>query len=159
MDKRPPVTHLPANAGRSFAHLGSAITFKAEPAETEDRLLLFECRMPPGNGVPPHREANYEAFYVLDGTLEVTADGASHRLGAGEFLGMRAGVVHELRNPGPDWVRALMLTAPGSQHVRFFERLGEPIDDPLDPPQPQGPPDVAELVSVARACGLDFDVR
>jgi hypothetical protein len=46
--------------------------------------------------------------------------------------------------------------SPGSQHVRFFERLGEPIDDPLNPPQPSGPPDVEELVAVAAESGMDF---
>jgi hypothetical protein len=64
--------------------------------------------------------------------------------------------VHALHNPGPDWLRALMWTAPGSQHVRFFERLGEALDDPSRPPQPDGPPDVDELVRVARKCGMGF---
>ena len=42
------VTHLPADKGRSFAHLGTAITFKDEPAANGDALLLFEMRMPAG---------------------------------------------------------------------------------------------------------------
>lgn len=150
------VKHLPANSGRTFAHLGSSVCFKAEPGENGDALLLFECRMPAAHGVPPHRESNYEAFYVLDGTLEVEADGERYRLGAGDFLGIQPGVLHALHNPGPSWLRALMLTSPGSQHVRFFERLGQPIDDPTRPPQPSGPPDLAELIAVARECGMDF---
>jgi quercetin dioxygenase-like cupin family protein len=152
------VTYLPANGGRSFAHLGSAITFKAEPEANDDRLLLFECRMPSGNGVPRHRETNYEAFYVLEGTLEVEAAGGRIALGPGEFLSVAPGTLHSLRNPGPDWVRALTWVAPGSQHVRFFERLGEPLEDPANPPQPSGPPDVEELTRVARECGMEFRV-
>jgi quercetin dioxygenase-like cupin family protein len=152
------VTHLRAGGGRTFAHLGTAISFKDEPAGNGDALLLFEMRMPAGNGVPPHTERNHEAFYVLDGTLEVRADGEVYRLGAGEFLAVRPGVLHELHNPGPGWVRALTWVSPGSQHVRFFETLGEPIDEAEDPPQPAGPPDVEELVRVARECGMDFRV-
>jgi hypothetical protein len=53
-------------------------------------------------------------------------------------------------------VHALTWVAPGQQHVHFFEQLGEPLEDPLNPPQPNGPPDVEELIRVARECGMDF---
>ena len=112
--------------------------------------------MPAGHGVPPHTERNHEAFYVLEGALEIEADGRQYRLEPGDFLALQPGVLHALHNPGPDWVRALMVTSPGSQHVRFFTTLGQPIDDPLEPPQPSGPPDFEELAAVARECGMDF---
>lgn len=153
---KPRVKHLPATRGRAFAHLGTSITFKDEPADNGDSLLLFECRMPPGNGVPPHTERNHEAFYVLEGTLEVEADGERYPLGRGDFLSIAPGVRHSLHNPGPDWAVALTWVSPGSQHVRFFTTLGEPLDDPLAPPQPTGPPDFDELVAVARECGMEF---
>jgi quercetin dioxygenase-like cupin family protein len=147
---------LPVNQGRAFGHLGTSILFKDEPADNGDVLLLFEMRMPAGHGVPPHSERNHEAFYVLGGVLEVEAGGERFELGRGDFLRIRPGVRHALHNPGPEWAHALTWVSPGSQHVRFFERLGEPIDDPLTPPQPAGPPDLAELVAVARECGMDF---
>ncbi len=150
------VRHLPRNAGRSFAHLGTAITFKDEPTANGDALLMFEMRMPGEHGVPHHREKNHESFYVLEGVLEIEADGSRYRLEAGDFLSISPGVRHALRNPGPEWVRALTWVSPGTQHVRFFERLGEPIDNPLNPPQPDGPPDLEELVAVARECGMEF---
>jgi hypothetical protein len=64
--------------------------------------------------------------------------------------------MHALHNPGPDWTVVLTWVSPGSQHVRFFERLGAPLEDPLHPPQPDGPPDVQELITVARECGMEF---
>jgi quercetin dioxygenase-like cupin family protein len=147
--------HLEPNGGRAFSHLGTSIVFKQEPNETGD-VFLFEMRMPAGNGVPPHTERNREAFYVLDGVLEVAVDGEPRRLGAGEFLAIEPGTLHSLHNPGPSWVHALTWVAPGRQHVRFFEQLGEPLDDPMNPPQPDGPPDVEELMRVARECGMEF---
>ena len=150
------VKHLQAKGGRAFANLGQTISFKAEPEDTDDALFLFEHRMPPTLGVPAHTERNYEAFYVLEGTLEVEADGERYRLGTGEFLSMRPGVVHSLHNPGPGWQHVLTLVSPGSQHARFFSTLGEPLDDPLDPPQPSGPPDVERLKRVGRECGIEF---
>lgn len=152
------IRHLPAHAGRSFAHLGTAITFKDEPSDNGDMLLLFEVRMPPGNGVPPHHERNHEAFYVLEGALEVRSEERSYRLEAGHFLSIAPGTVHALHNPGPDCVVVLTWVSPGNQHVRFFETLGEPIENPFDPPQPTGPPDVQELTRVARECGMEFQL-
>jgi quercetin dioxygenase-like cupin family protein len=158
------VKHLPENGGRAFAILGNSISFKAEPEDTDDALFLFEHRMPPTLGVPAHTEHNYEAFYVLEGTLEVEADGERYRLGPGEFLGMRPGVVHSLHNPGPGMMRILTLVSPGSQHARFFSTLGstlgEPIEDPSkSPPQLSGPPDIEDIermAAVGHECGIEF---
>jgi quercetin dioxygenase-like cupin family protein len=157
------VKHLPANGGRAFAILGQTISFKAEPEDADDALFLFEHRMPPTLGVPAHTERNYEAFYVLEGTLEVEADGERYRLGPGEFLGIRPGVVHSLHNPGPDMMRSLTLVSPGSQHARFFSTLGstlgEPIEDPSNPPQLSGPPgieDIQRMAAVGHECGIEF---
>jgi quercetin dioxygenase-like cupin family protein len=150
------VKHLPANAGRAFTLLGDSITFKAESEDTDDALFLFEQRMPPTGSVPAHTERNHEAFYVLEGMLEVEADGERYRLGPGEFLSLQPGVVHSLHNPGPGMNRALTLVTPASQHARFFSTVGEPIDDPSNPPQPSGPPDVERLLRVGRECGIEF---
>ena len=93
------VKRLPENGGRAFALLGHSLSFKAEPEDTDDALFLFEHRMPPALGVPAHTERNHEAFYVLEGTLEVEADGERYRLGTGERLrGPQAGGRPPLRS-------------------------------------------------------------
>src|SRR5918911_2727589 len=95
------VKHLPQNGGRAFAILGNSISFKAEPEDTDDALFLFEHRMPPTLSVPAHTERNYEAFYVLEGTLEVEADGERYRPRPREFPGMGPGGGHFPHKPGP----------------------------------------------------------
>jgi quercetin dioxygenase-like cupin family protein len=150
------VKHLPANGGRAFALLGQTLSFKAEPEDNDDALLLFEHRMPPAQGVPAHTERNYEAFYVLEGTLELETDGERYRLGPDEFLSIRPGVVHALHNPGPGMTRILTLVSPANQHARFFSTVAEPIDDPSNPPQPSGPPDFERVAAVGRECGIEF---
>jgi uncharacterized cupin superfamily protein len=118
--------------------------------------MAFEHRCPPGLGVPPHRERNHEAWYVLEGTLEVEADGEHYRLAPGDFLSIQPEVVHSLHNPGPDVMRALTLVSPGAQHERFFTTLGEPASDPANPPPPNGAPDLDRVQQVARECGIEF---
>jgi len=150
------VKHLPAGSGRSFALMGSALTFKTEPAENDDTLLAFEHDCPAGLGVPLHKERNHEAFYVLEGTLEVDADGERYRLELGDFLSVAPGTIHALHNPGPSRARVLTMVAPGSGHVRLFTTLGEPIEDPANPPHATTPPDFERVSRIAHECGIDF---
>ena len=93
---------------------------------------------------------------MLEGTLEVEADGEHYRLGPGEFLSLRPGVVHSLHNPGPGMMRILTLITPASGHAHFFSTLGEPIEDPSNPPAPDGPPDFERMATVGRECGIEF---
>lgn len=150
------VKYLAANSGRNLAMLGHSLSFKDEPEDNGDAFLLWEGRIPEGDGVPPHSEHNHEAFYVLEGILEIEAEGKRHRLGPGDFLSIQPGTVHSLHNPGPGWLRSLMIVSPGSQHVRFFTTLGQPIDDLTKPGQPTQPPDFGRFAAVARENGIDF---
>jgi hypothetical protein len=52
--------------------------------------------------------------------------------------------------------RILTLVSPGSQHARFFSTLGQPIDDPSNPPVPDGPPDFERIATVGRECGIEL---
>jgi hypothetical protein len=53
-------------------------------------------------------------------------------------------------------VRTLTLVTPGSQHVRFFTTVAEPIEDPSNPPTPLEPPDFERMAAVGRECGIEF---
>ncbi|HJS96282.1 MAG TPA: cupin domain-containing protein [Solirubrobacteraceae bacterium] len=150
------VKYLAAGTGRAVTLMGSILTFKDEPGDNGDALMMFEHRCPPGDGVPPHSEHNHEAFYGLDGVLEVEADGQCYRIMPGAFLGIPSGVVHSLHNPGPGWSRVLTLVSPGSQHARFFSTLGQSIEDPAHPPQPGEPLAFERVQEVAGSCGIDF---
>lgn len=150
------IKHLPAGRGPSFALMGSALIFKDEPEDNGDAFMAFEHHCPAGLGVPPHTERNHEAFYVLEGTLHVDAEGEHYRLGPGDFLSIPPGVTHALINPGPAALRVLTIVAPGSGHERFFTTLGEPIEDPANPPQATPPPDFERVSQIARDCGIEF---
>ena len=150
------VKHLPAGQGRAFALMGSTLSFKDEPEDNDQAPFTFEHRMPAVSGVPPHREPNHEAFYVLEGVLEVEADGIRYQLRPGDFLSLPPGVVHALQNPGPGWMRVLTAVSPGCGHVRFFSTAGAPIDDPLNPPETSAPADPDQIMAIARECGLEF---
>jgi quercetin dioxygenase-like cupin family protein len=150
------VRHVPARTGRSFAVLGQGVTLLDEPADNGDALMLFEVRTPSGGMVPPHTEDNHEAFYVIEGIFELEVEGELFRCGAGDFLSIQPGTVHSFRNAGPGWARMLTLTSPGSQHQRFFESLGEPLEPGADPPPLTGPPDFERVDRLGRESGIHF---
>ena len=67
----------------------------------------------PGDQAPPHvHHGSDEAFYVLDGEIEVL-DGAERRiLAAGELAVIPAGTVHTFANRGPGQTRILVVMTP-----------------------------------------------
>jgi mannose-6-phosphate isomerase-like protein (cupin superfamily) len=151
-----PTTCLPAGTGRSYALMGSSLTFKNDPADVDAAFFAFEHRMPEGLGVPPHRERNHETFYVLEGTLDVEAGENRYRLGPGDVLAVAPGTIHALHNPGRGVMRVLTVVAPGAGHERFFSTVGEPIDDLANPPPPVAEPDLEHIARVAGDCGIEF---
>lgn len=51
-----------------------------------------------GGGPPPHFHPWDEAFYVLDGQVEVTVDGKSTTLTAGGYVHIPGGTIHAYKN-------------------------------------------------------------
>lgn len=78
-------------------------------------LVMTEFRYAPGEQGPPrhvHRH-HADAFYVLEGRLEITLDDELRILGAGGFVLIPPLLIHSFRNPGPDSARAINIHAPG----------------------------------------------
>ncbi|TCR01312.1 quercetin dioxygenase-like cupin family protein [Neorhizobium sp. JUb45] len=135
-------------AGPMTVHfLGNLLTFHIRSAATDDRFTLIENRTAPGQGSPMHRQADDEAFYVLEGEYEFFLDGAWQRKGPGEAVHIVPGTVHAFRNPGKTDARMLIINSPGSLHEAFFVDVGEKTDlyQASFPPMTQ--PDVPAIVA------------
>ena len=67
----------------------------------------------PGDQAPPHvHHGSDEAFYVLDGQLEVLEGEQRRTLAAGELALIPAGTVHTFANRGPEHARILAVMTP-----------------------------------------------
>ena len=150
------VKRIPRGSGRAIGLWGWALTLLEEPADDAGAALVFEARTRSGGFVPPHTEDNHESFYVLEGVFEIEVDGEPHRCEVGDFLSIAPGVLHSLRNAGPGWGRLLIKTAPGSQHLRFFEALGEPLEPGADPVALTAPPEFEPIAAAGRESGMHF---
>lgn len=96
---------------------------------------IVEATEPPGSGAPLHvHHGEAEAFYILDGTVELTCGGETVKAGVGDFVYTPKDVPHKYVVLGDKPARLLLLfSRPGFE--RFFAEGGSPMDRP-----PAGPP-------------------
>jgi len=80
---------------------GSVRNFFQAPTATLDQLechvtTLNPDRMPH----PPHKHLNEELIIIREGTLEVTQNGESKRIGPGSVIFNASNIMHSLKNVG-----------------------------------------------------------
>lgn len=132
-------TVVRSHEGQKF-HWGPAgkIRILAGASSTDRSFSIIECIEPPGSGAPLHiHHAETEAFYILEGTVELTCGGEKVKTGPGDFVYAPKDVAHKFTVLGDKPARLLMMfSRPGFE--MFFAEGGCPIEKP-----PAGPPDVA----------------
>jgi len=138
-------SNIGVGAGAMVVRSGKGQTFRWGPngtvriiagASTTDRSFsIVESTEPPGGGAPlhvHHREA--EAFYILEGAIQLTCGDETVTAHPGDFVYTPKDVPHKFVVTGDTPARMLMLfSSPGFE--RFFAEGGSPLDQP-----PAGPP-------------------
>jgi quercetin dioxygenase-like cupin family protein len=128
------VVHVPPGEGRSRWAFGDRYTVKSGEYNTGKSLYLIEALVPPGGGPPAHiHHWEEEAFYVLEGTVEILDDTEKVQAGAGSFTYVPRGTVHGFKNVGADPCKMLIMVLPGGKD-RFFLEVGVSADDGRPPP-------------------------
>ncbi|MGH2869890.1 MAG: quercetin 2,3-dioxygenase [Solirubrobacteraceae bacterium] len=110
-------------------------------AESTDRSFsVCEAAEPPGTAAPLHvHHAEAEAFYVLEGEIEIICGEETITAGGGDFVYAPKGVPHKYAVIGHEPARVLLLfSRPGFEG--FFAEGGTPLDQP-----PAGPPDPEKM--------------
>lgn len=74
--------------GAALATLKTTALFKSEDLEVMHLVLLA------GKSLPPHKVAGDITIQCIEGAIDVTSDGSSHLLRAGQLLYLRGGVLH-----------------------------------------------------------------
>ncbi|MCF2528212.1 cupin domain-containing protein [Yinghuangia soli] len=84
--------------GGARKFFGAPLRMLATGAETGDESTLFEQRLPHGFATPLHvHHIEDEAFYVLDGELDVVCGDARWEMGRGGFAFLPHSVPHSYR--------------------------------------------------------------
>ena len=106
--------------------------------------------VPPGGGPPLHRHDFEEMFAVLDGEIELTFRGETHRAGTGTVVNIPANAPHKFRNTSDRPAHLLCLCAPPGQED-FFLAVGDPLESRDSPPPALSDAEKAERRRPAQA--------
>ena len=124
------------NAGegdkQSFAG-GGLHTWKLLAEEAGDAFFLFEDTMVKGKTTPLHLHPEaHEMTYVVDGEIEVQADGHRTRVGSSGMSFVPKGVAHAFIVVSAE-ARLITIQSPGDVGQAFYRGASEPaVDDTAD---------------------------
>ena len=127
--------------------LGDTIRVLAGTNDSNGQLTVIEVTSPPGGGPPLHTHPQTEVFLVLDGELEIEADGVVRTLQAGEAATAPSDVPHTYRNASDAKARFIVSIAPAGME-RFFVELAAATAE--------GPPDMVHVAEIATSYGMRF---
>ena len=125
-------------------------TVKASGRHTSGNLLVIEVNVPPGGGPPVlHRHGYAETFLFQEGEFEVSTLDAggvpsSFVVEAGDTVSIPSMVWHNFKNVGDAPGKFVAVHSPAVMED-FMREIGQRIDDPENPPVPNGPPSEEEM--------------
>lgn len=140
--------------------LGALVTTRLDSAATDDALAVLEHRGRNGYHSPLHRHLHDdETFLVLDGSVELVADGEEYTAQAGSTIFLPKHTVHGFV-VASSTARFLTVHNPGG-FDRFTNRVGFPavldatVDEPTPPPGATAPTP-EELTRIAAEHGIEI---
>jgi mannose-6-phosphate isomerase-like protein (cupin superfamily) len=152
-----------ANEGEHWLVITDVTTIKASGHDTSGKLLVLTVTVPPGGGPPVHHRHEYsEVFLFQEGEFEVTtADEdctvSTFEVGAGDTVSIPSMVWHNFKNVGETPGRFTAVHSPAVMEV-FMREIGQQIDDPSNPPEPEGPPSEEEMQRMMEIIGRYMEV-
>jgi mannose-6-phosphate isomerase-like protein (cupin superfamily) len=152
-----------AEEGEHWLVVTDVITVKASARHTLGNLLVIEVNVPPGGGPPAlHRHGYAETLLFQEGDFELStldADGAPStvRVKVGDTVSIPSMAWHNFKNVGVTPGRFIAVHSPAVME-NFMREIGQPIDDPHNPPDPDGPPSDEEMRRMIGIIGKYMEV-
>ena len=142
-----------AGEGEALWMLNTLMTVKATSEDTGGRFSLLEQVVTPAGNPPLHVHSHEdEAFYLLEGELDLIVGDERVSCSAGAFALAPKGIPHTYAVRSPS-ARLLVLGAPAGLD-RFFRGVAQPAAAAVVP-EPAAP-DVDEVARVAAAHGIEL---
>jgi len=140
---------------RHISVAGGTYTVLVGGEETGGRYGLIDMLVPPGGGPPPHRHDFEEMFTILDGEIELTFRGETHRASAGSTVNIPANAPHAFKNKSDQPARLLCMCTPAGQE-EFFMAVGDVVDSRTAPPPRLSPAEQAERIQRAKSLSAKY---
>lgn len=142
-----PATFVRAGERDALNVLGMPLRFLCDARETGGTWSLFEEEVPLGMGPPPHRHDWDEAYYVLDGEVDFTIDGAPARSRPGDFNYFPRNTIHSFKGASSSPAHVLIFAAP-AHASEFFEEISSEVRDLPD--------DLRKIPEIGLRHGIEF---
>jgi quercetin dioxygenase-like cupin family protein len=111
--------------GKTIEVPGHPLTYKATKEDTKGAYSLLEVTVI-GDGPPQHiHKAEEEAFYVLEGDVNIQIGDQTIRGMAGSFVLIPRGTVHTFGNAGSTPAKLLVILSPPGFEQFFVEVVGD----------------------------------
>ena len=141
--------------GEALWFLGCLVTVKSAAESTGGRVAVLEHLAPRGAGVTaPRPQSRGQWFYVLEGELTFWVGGEGIDAPAGAFVYGPAGIPHTFV-VSSEQAHFLLVTEPAGLE-QMVRAVGTPAPEPVIPPVPTEPPDMAPLMAAAAAAGIEI---
>ena len=135
------------NKGQILNVLGDIQTHKLIGSETNNQIVEWVDDVEPGVGIPPHVHTKEdEIFRVIKGQVEITVDGKTTVLEAGDMAYAPKNFPHSWTVVGTE--KAKMITSAFPAGIEFmFKELAN---------LPSGPPDFENVSEICSRHGITF---
>jgi mannose-6-phosphate isomerase-like protein (cupin superfamily) len=154
-NQRQRALHIAGGEGKRLWVADQLMTFKVSTEDTGGMYALTDSVVPPQGEAPLHvHHREDEAFWVLEGELEILVGEDTFMASAGAFVHLPKGVRHAYKNAGTGPARFLTLRVPAGLE-KFFEEVGKPGTDVTSPP-PFEEEDIEKLLTLAPKYGVEI---
>ncbi len=127
---------------------GGLMTWKVTAEESNGEFLLFEDYLAQGKVTPLHIHPDVdETFYLLEGEILLSIDGAEHQLGVGGMVMAPRNVPHAFMVTST-FARMLCIQTPGSAQPFYWG-----ASDPTTQSEASGPVDFDRIRAVGEETG------
>jgi len=123
--------------------------------QTHGAYALIDMLIPPNGGPGPHSHAGFqEAFFVLEGEVEIRTENETFTAHTGSFVNIPVGgLVHCFKNKSGNTARLLCTVVPSGLEA-FFREIGTPVEaGTFLPAPPMTPAGMERLISIAEKYG------
>lgn len=127
--------------------LGMPLRFLADTQDTDGAWSLMEEDVPLGLGPPLHRHDWDEAYYVIEGALDIEMDGKLVRVERGDFAYLPRNTVHAFKGGSESAARVLIFASPAHSSA-FFKDVNREVRSV--------PEDLAKVPAIGQRHGIEF---
>ncbi|HZH73582.1 MAG TPA: cupin domain-containing protein [Mariniphaga sp.] len=112
----------------------------------ENHYAIFEERVPPLGGPPPHRHPDEEIFCIIEGKFEFILNDMENpfQVLPGSVVHIPSNAIHTFKNVGGTPGKMVVLLKPGNL-LDYFRAIGTPIRNKKDRPDLTQVPDLSKI--------------